>query len=44
MLEGWFALVCVLLVSAAAGAVFLGFRRFGQGGNPYTLVVKDGDA
>ena len=44
MLEGWFALVCVLLVFAAAGAVFLGFRRFSHGGHPYTLVVKDGDA
>jgi len=44
MLEGWFALVCILLVFAAAATVFLGFRRFGRGGNPYTLVVKDGDA
>ena len=44
MLEGWFALVCVLLVFVAAGAVFLGLRRFGHGGHPYTLVVKDGDA
>ena len=43
MLEGWFALTCVLLVLLAAAAVVLGFRRFGQGGN-YTLVVKDGDA